>query len=155
MNTLEDKIQQDLKSAMMMRQTNTVDALRSVKAQIQMTKTGELEKGGKRELDDNDIMTIISTLVKERKDSMEQFSKAGRHDLADKEQQEMFVLMNYLPKMLTEEELNTIVSEHIRKNGFNSIKNMGDVMTFLRNEYPNQFDGKLASTVVKNNLTKQ
>ena len=65
----------------------------------------------------------------------------------------MFVLKNYLPRMLSEEALTAIISEHIDNSGYESIKDMGQVMKFLSTNYANQYDGKLASTIVRNLLT--
>ena len=149
MNTLEVKIQNDLVSAMKNRQENAVAALRSVKTAIQNEKVS----GVYHELTDDDIVKLIQKLVKQRQESIDIYSQAGRHELADKEQQEMFVLKNYLPKMLSEEALTAIISEHIDNSGYESIKDMGQVMKFLSTNYANQYDGKLASTIVRNLLT--
>ncbi len=149
MNTLENKIQTELVSAMKLHQENTVAALRSLKTAIMETKTAP---NGKRELDDTDIVAIIQKLVKQRKESMDIYSQAGRHELADKEQQEMFALMNYLPKMLSESELKSAIDEIVLNNGFATMKDMGNVMKVLKEKYPNQYDGKTASTYIKEKL---
>lgn len=150
MNTLENKIQAQLVDAMKNRQENTVAALRSLKTAIMEVKTAP---NGKKDLEDNDIVGIIQKLVKQRKESMDIYSAAGRHELADKEQQEMFVLMNYLPKMLSEDELSAAVSAIIAEVGATEIKQMGLVMKTLKERYPNQFDGGTASKIIKNTLS--
>ena len=134
---------------MKLHQENTVAALRSLKTAIMETKTAP---NGKRELDDTDIVAIIQKLVKQRKESMDIYSQAGRHELADKEQQEMFALMNYLPKMLSESELKSAIDEIVLNNGFATMKDMGNVMKVLKEKYPNQYDGKTASTYIKEKL---
>ena len=121
MNTLENTIQKDLMTAMKNHQENTVAALRSLKTAIMETKTAA---NGKKDLEDGDIIKIIQKLVKQRKESMDIFSQAGRDELADKEQQEMFVLMEYLPKMLSEEEVEEIVTKTIADLGASSMKDM-------------------------------
>ena len=83
---------------------------------------------------------------------MDIYSQAGRHELADKEQQEMFALMNYLPKMLSESELKSAIDEIVLNNGFATMKDMGNVMKVLKEKYPNQYDGKTASTYIKEKL---
>ena len=149
MNTLENKIQADLMSAMKNHQENTVAALRSIKTSIMETKTAA---NGKKDLEDGDIIKIIQKLVKQRKESMDIFSQAGRDELADKEQQEMFVLMEYLPKMLSEEEVEEIVTKTIADLGATSMKDMGKVMGFINKTYSGQVDGSMVSRIVKSKL---
>ena len=149
MNTLEVKIQKDLVNAMKDRLERTVAALRSVKTAIMEVKTAP---GGKKDLDDSDIIKVIQKLVKQRKESMDIYSQAGRDELADNEQQEMFVLMNYLPKMLTEDEVEKIVNETIANVGATSMKDMGKGMGILNKTYSGQVDGSVVSRIVKSKL---
>lgn len=150
MNTLESKIQTDLMSAMKNHQENTVAALRSIKTAIMETKTAA---NGKKDLEDGDIIKIIQKLVKQRKESMDIFSQAGRDELADKEQKEMFVLMEYLPKMLSEEEVEEIVTKMVADLGATSMKDMGKVMGFINKTYAGQVDGSMVSRIVKSKLS--
>lgn len=149
MNTLEVKIQKDLVNAMKGRLERTVAVLRSVKTAIMEVKTAP---GGKKDLDDSDIIKVIQKLVKQRKESMDIYSQAGRDELADNEQQEMFVLMNYLPKMLTEDEVEKIVNETIANVGATSMKDMGKVMGIINKTYSGQVDGSVVSKIVKSKL---
>lgn len=150
MNTLENKIQTDLMSAMKNHQENTVAALRSIKTAIMETKTAA---NGKKDLEDGDIIKIIQKLVKQRKESMDIFSQAGRDELADKEQKEMFVLMEYLPKMLSETEVEEIVAKTVADLGATSMKDMGKVMGFINKTYSGQVDGSMVSRIVKSKLS--
>ena len=136
-------------AAMKGHQENTVAALRSVKTLIMEVRTAPK---GKKDLDDNDSVKLIQKLVKERQESMDIYSKAGRHDLADKEQQEMFVLKNYLPNMLDEDELKLAIDRLITDLNAKSMKDMGAIMKALSERYPNQYDGKVASTYIRNKL---
>lgn len=145
---LEKTLQADLVSAMKGHQENAIAALRSVKAAIQNEKVN----GTYHELTDNDIVKLIQKLVKQRQESMEIYEQAGRHELADKEQQEMFVLMNYLPKMLGEEELHSAIDDIVAELGASSMKDMGNVMKLLRERYAGQYDGKTASEYIKEKL---
>lgn len=145
---LENRIQADLVSAMKGHQENAIAALRSVKAAIQNEKVN----GVYHELTDNDIVKLIQKLVKQRQESMEIYAQAGRHELADKEQKEMFVLMNYLPKMLSEEELHSAIDDIVAELGASSMKDMGRVMKTLGERFPNQYDGKTASMYIKEKL---
>ena len=149
MNTLENIIQNDLVQAMKNHQEHTVYVLRSVKTAIMEVKTAP---GGKKELEDGDIIKIIQKLVKQRKESMDIYSQAGRSELADNEQQEMLVLMNYLPKMLTESEVEEIVANTIANLGATTMKDMGKVMGFINKTYSGQVDGSMVSRIVKSKL---
>ena len=149
MNTLENIIQKDLVQGMKDHQEHTVSALRSVKTAIMEVKTAP---GGKKELEDGDIIKIIQKLVKQRKESMDIYSQAGRSELADKEQQEMLVLMKYLPKMLTESEVEEIVAKTIADLGATTMKDMGKVMGFINKTYSGQVDGSMVSRIVKSKL---
>ena len=150
MNTLENIIQKDLVQGMKDHQEHTVSALRSVKTAIMEVKTAP---GGKKELEDGDIIKIIQKLVKQRKESMDIYSQAGRNELADNEQQEMLVLMNYLPKMLTESEVEEIVAKTIADLGATTMKDMGKVMGFINKTYAGQVDGSIVSRIVKSKLS--
>ena len=149
MNTLENKIQEDLVQAMKDHKEHTVSALRSVKTAIMEVKTAP---GGKKELEDGDIIKIIQKLVKQRTESMGIYSQAGRSELADNEQQEMLALMNYLPKMLTESEVEEIVANTITNLGATTMKDMGKVMGFINKTYSGQVDGSMVSRIVKSKL---
>ena len=150
MNTLENIIQNDLVQGMKDHQEHTVSALRSVKTAIMEVKT---VPGGKKELEDGDIIKIIQKLVKQRKESMEIYSQAGRNELADNEQQEMLVLMDYLPKTLTESEVEEIVAKTIADLDATSMKDMGKVMGFISKTYSGQVDGSIVSRIVKSKLS--
>lgn len=145
---LEKTIQADLVSAMKNKQENSVSALRSVKAAIQNEKTN----GAYHELSDSDIIRLIEKLVKQRKESIDIYSSAGRHELADKEQQEMFVLMNYLPKTMSDEDLKSTIDSVISETGAASMKDMGSVMKILKERFSGQYDGKKASDYIKEKL---
>lgn len=149
MNTLENTIQNDLVQAMKNHQERTVSALRSVKTAIMEVKTAP---GGKKELEDGDIIKIIQKLVKQRKESMDIYSQAGRDELADNERQEMLVLMDYLPKTLTESEVEEIVAKTIADLDATSMKDMGKVMGFISKTYAGQVDGSMVSRIVKSKL---
>ena len=149
MNTLENTIQKNLVQAMKNHQEHTVSALRSVKTAIMEVKTAP---GGKKELEDGDIIKIIQKLVKQRKESMDIYSQAGRSELADNENQEMLVMMDYLPKTLTESEVEEIVAKTIADLDATSMKDMVKVMGFISKTYAGQVDGSMVSRIVKSKL---
>ena len=147
--TLEERIQKDLVTAMKNHQENALAALRSIKTAIQNEKTN----GRYHELTDADVVGIIQKLVKQRKESMDIYSQAGRSELADKEQKEMLVLMEYVPKQLTEEEVEEKVKEIIAETGASSMKDMGKVMGLATQRMKGLAEGKTISKIVKNLLS--
>ena len=147
--TLEERIQKDLVTAMKNHQENALAALRSIKTAIQNEKTN----GTYHELTDADVVGIIQKLVKQRKESMDIYSQAGRDELADKEQKEMLVLMEYVPKQLTGEEVEEKVKEIIAETGASSMKDMGKVMGLATQRMKGLAEGKTISKIVKNLLS--
>ena len=120
---LSDKVNADIAAAMKARNAPRLSALRMVKAAI-MNKG--VEKG--RDLEDGEVLQVIGTLVKQRRDSIEQFATAGRTDLVDKETAEITVLEEYLPPAATAEEIDAAVAAAIADTGAASPKDIGKVM---------------------------
>ena len=120
---LRDRINQDLTSAMKARDADSLRVLRMMKTAV---KNKEIEVRG--ELDDPQVVEVLSALVKQRRDSIEQFSRGGRSELAAQEAAEIKVIEGYLPAALGEEEIIAAVEEAIRATGASSPKDMGKVM---------------------------
>lgn len=149
MGNLEEKIQQDLVAAIKGHADAAISAIRSIKTAIQNEKVS----GAYHELTDNDIVGLIQKLAKQRQESIDIYSQAGRQDLADKESAELKVLNTYLPQMLSAEDLSVIIDDIINKGGYSSMKDMGLAMKALKERFPNQYDGKTASTYIKEKLS--
>ena len=149
MNTLENKIQSDLVQAMKEKDTARVSALRSIKTAIMETKTAA---NGKKDLEDGDIVKIIQKLSKQREEAATIYEQNNRLDLAEGERRELVVLNTYLPKMLTESEVEEIVAKTIADLGATSMKDMGKVMGFINKTYAGQVDGSMVSRIVKSKL---
>ena len=145
---LETKLQKDLVSAMKEKNEYAISAIRSIKTAIQNEKTN----GSYHELTDNDVIGLVQKLSKQRQESADIYNEAGRVELAEKEVKEKEVLDAYLPKMLSENELSVIIDKIVTENEFSTMKNMGAVMKILKETYPNQYDGKLASTLIRTKL---
>jgi uncharacterized protein YqeY len=144
-----DRISSDLTSAMRSRDQLKLGALRMAKAALM---NRELERG--RALDDAESLQVIASLIKQRRDSFEQFDKAGRKDLADKEQAEIAVLETYLPPPMDVAQLERIVDEAIRETGATSQKDMGKAMKAAMARLAGaQVDGKAVSELVKRRLS--
>lgn len=151
---MEERIQKDIMSAMKEKDEVRLTALRAVKTAIMQTKTSPNFKGDRdANLPDADVLKIMQKLAKEREESFNIYISAGRNDLADKEHKEMLIIKEYLPKPLTEEELNTIVKETIEEIGASTMKDMGKVMGMVSQKTNGRADGKVVSMIVKKLLS--
>ena len=145
---LNDQVGADIAAAMKARDASRLSALRMLKAAI-MNKG--VEKG--RDLDDTEVLQVVASLVKQRRDSIEQFSKAGRTDLVEKETGELTVLQAYLPPSATPEEINAAVAEAIAETGATSAKDMGKVMKAVMPKLAGKTaDGKAVNEAVRRTL---
>jgi uncharacterized protein YqeY len=146
---LREQIIADLTSSMKAQDAPRTSTLRMVKAAMMNRK---IEKGA--ELDDDDMLKLLRSLVKQRRDSVEQYGQAGRKDLVDKEQAEIVVIESYLPQAATEEEIQKAVAAAIAETGASSMKDMGKVMKATQSALAGKnADGKLVSEIVKSKLT--
>ena len=148
--TLEQQIQEDIKAAMKARDSVAMNAVRAVKGEILLFKTAE---GGSREVTDEDVLKMIRKLVKQRRESAEQYVAAGRKELADNELAEAAVIEKYLPKQLSEAEVEAKVEEIIAALGATSLKEMGEVMGAANAALAGQADGKTISGIVRKLLS--
>ncbi|OQP67982.1 GatB/YqeY domain-containing protein [Niastella populi] len=149
--SLEQKIQADLKTAMLAKDEKTVRSLRAIKAAIILAKTSE---GAAGEIREEDEIKLLQKLVKQRKDSLEIFQQQNRADLAQKEQEEIEVIEKFLPKQLSAEELRSIVAGIIAETGASSPADMGKVMGVATKQLAGKADGKAISALVKELLAK-
>ncbi len=148
---LEKQIQADMVSAMKAKETVRLAALRGVKAAILLAKTAE---GGNGEVSDQDIVKIIQKLVKQRKESAEQYNAAGRPELAENELAEAAAMEVYLPKQLSEAEVEVKLKEIIAQVGASKPSDMGKVMGVATKALAGLADGKMISTLVKKLLAQ-
>ena len=148
--TLEQQIQEDIKAAMKAKDTVALAATRAVKGEILLFKTAE---GGAKEVTDADVLKMIQKLIKQRKESAEQYSAAGRPELADNELAEAAAMEKYLPKQLSAEEVEAKVREIVAQVGATSIRDMGRVMGVATKALAGQADGRAISAAVKSVLS--
>jgi uncharacterized protein YqeY len=147
--SLSDRLTEDLKLAMKSRDRLRMDVIRMIKAAV-LNKEVEL----KRDLDDAEMSRVMTTLVKQRRESVEQFEKAQRTELAAKERKEIEIIESYLPKPLSPQELEAIVASAVAQTGFRSLKDMGTVMKAVMARLAGQsVDGKQVSDLVKSKLS--
>ncbi len=146
--SLRERIVSDLTAAMKAKDAARLSTLRMVKANVM---NREIEKGG--ELTDEEMAKALQSLVKQRRDSIEQYEKAGRQELADKEQAEIEFIEAYLPQAASQEEIEAAVAASIAETGANSMREMGAVMKDVQARLAGQSaDGKIISEIVKKQL---
>jgi uncharacterized protein YqeY len=146
--SLNEKIAGDIAAAMKAKDAGRLSALRMLKAAV-MNK--EVEKG--RNLEDAEVLQVVASLVKQRRDSIEQFSKAGRSDLVDKETAEIGVLETYLPPAVSPAEIDAAVAEAIAETGAASPKDMGKVMKAVMPKLAGKnVDGRAVNEAVRRRL---
>lgn len=141
---LKEQLAQDLKSSMKNKETirkNTVQMIRTAILQI--------EKDKKVTLEDEDILDVIAKQLKQRRDVLPEYEKSGREDLISQLKEEMDVLMGYLPKQLTDEELRPIVEAAVKETGASSMRDMGKVMAAVMPQIKGRADGKAVNAIVK------
>ena len=148
--SLEDKVSQDYVQAMKARDSFTSSVLSFLRAQIKNVKVDKrLEQ-----VSDEDVISVIKKQVKQRQDSIAQFTAGNRMDLAEKEEKELVVLKNYLPPEISPEKLKVIVEEVITASKATSIKDMGRVMKEVLGRLAGQADNQTVGALVKERLSK-
>jgi uncharacterized protein YqeY len=147
--SLQQRLDGDLKAAMKSSDSLKTSVLRMVKAAI---KNKQVEK--REDLSEEEIISVLSTLTKQRRESIDLFSKGGREDLAEKERQELAVLQLYLPGQLSPEDLDRIIMEAINESSAEGLKDIGKVMRLIMPRVQGAADGKVVNQRVKELLEK-
>ena len=151
---LRDEINTALKVAMKARDERRVSTLRLVNAAFQ-TADIEAETGKKSALADDDLLSILQKMIKQRQESVDIFDKAGRKELADQERGEIEVIKGFLPQQMSEAEAGEAIGAVIKEVGAQGVKDMGKVMAALKQAYAGKMDFGKASGLVKTLLTPQ
>jgi uncharacterized protein len=149
--SLKEQIGEDIKSAMKSKDKIRLETVRSIKKVI-LEKEVALRPKGQDSLTEEQEIEVLSQQAKQRRDSIEQYQKAGREDLAEKESQELAIIETYLPKQLSEAEVNTIIDEIITSVGATSAKDLGKVMGTAMQKLKGKADGKKIQELVKQKL---
>jgi uncharacterized protein YqeY len=146
--TIQEKIQKDLTEAMKAKDALRMDVLRGMKTGI---KNKEIEK--KHSLGESEALQVLNSLVKQRNESIEQFTKGGRRDLVDREESELKILESYLPAAVNEEEIRAAVAQVIAELQASSLKDLGRVMKGAIARFAgSRVDGKLINEIVRSQL---
>jgi len=148
MSELKKRITGDMKSAMKAKDRQALKAVRMI---LEAIKKKEIDE--RIEIDDAQVMTVIQKMVKQRKDSISQFSDAGRTDLVEIEEAELEIINNYMPEQLSDEEVESVVDRAINDSGANSMKDMGKLMGMLKPRLQGKADMSTVSQLIKSRLS--
>ncbi len=146
---LKEKIQQDVKDALKSGDSKKRMVLGMVLSSI---KNKEIEK--RDELSDDDVVAVISSEIKKRKDAMEQFEKGGRPELAEGEKKEAEMLMAYMPEQMSEDQVRAEIKKAVAETGIKEIKEMGKLIGAVMAKVKGKADGQVVSRLVKEELSK-
>ena len=149
MSSVRSSITEEIKKAMKAKQTTRLNTLRMIKAEILKKETAS----GAKELDEAGLIDLLQSMKKQRLDSISQFEKAGRDELAQKEKEELVVVESFLPKPLSDEELAQMVADVASELGAADMKAMGQVIKEVKQRSAGAADGKRISTAVKAHLS--
>jgi uncharacterized protein YqeY len=144
MAELQARISEDTKVAMKARDKARVATLRMVNSEIKRIEVDE-----RRELSDEDVLGILNRMLKQRRDSLNQFEQAERMDLAEQERFEIAVIESFMPESLSEQELDALIARVVQEVGATSMKDMGQVMGLIKSEVTGRADMGLVSSKVK------
>jgi len=148
MSQLKQLITNDMKLALKAQDKSALKAIRMILGAIKQKEIDE-----RIDLDDTQVMAVIQKMVKQRKDSISQFSDAGRTDLVEVEEAELSIINNYMPKQLSEAEIEVAVVKAISDSGADSMKDMGKLMGILKGQLDGQADMGLVSQLIKSKLS--
>ncbi|MDA7440808.1 GatB/YqeY domain-containing protein [Candidatus Pseudothioglobus singularis] len=148
MSKLKQLITDDMKLAMKAQDKPALKAIRMILGAIKQKEIDE-----RIELDDNQVMSVIQKMVKQRKDSISQFSDAGRTDLVEVEEAELLIINNYMPKQLSQDEIEAVVVKAISDTGADSMKDMGKLMGILKGHLDGKADMGQVSQLIKSKLS--
>ena len=143
------KLTVDLAASMKSKEEGSDLRTSSLRMMKSALKNAEIAKRGKGDLTDEDVVSILSTMVKQRKESCDQYIAANRQDLAEKENKEIVIIQEYMPKQLTLEELDSVIRSTIRETGVTSVKEIGRLMKELLPKVKGRADGKVVNQRIK------
>ncbi len=146
-DSIKQKIQEDMKAAMRAKEKQRLGTIRLMQAAIKQREVDE-----RISLDDTQVVVILDKMLKQRRDSLEQYTKADRQDLAEQEAFEIEVIKNYMPQQLNETEINALIETAINETGATSIKELGKVIGYLKPKVQGKVDMKSFTASIKQRL---
>ena len=149
---LRTKIDEKYKTAFKSKNTEEANTLRLIRSAIKNKDIESRSAGNKNLINDQQILSVLQILVKQRRDSIESFKVVSRDDLIDKEKKEIEIINKFLPKQLSKDEIRTIVAKFITDNNISSIKEMGKIIGYLKLNHAVSIDMSLAGKIAKGML---
>ena len=147
---ITDIISDAYKQAMINKEEDRKRAISTLRAEI---KNKEIElRSSQKELTDADVLSLIQKLIKQNKDAIQMFADGGRQDLVERNEREISILEEFLPKQLSNDEIDNVIKQEIEKNGYNSMKDMGKLMGYFKSNYSGQVDMGYVSKRIKEML---
>ncbi len=153
-NTLRDRVNAALKQAMRDRDAPRLATLRLINAAIKDQEIAARPTGGETQLGDDDVLAILGKMTKQRQESMRAYEEGGRIDLAEREEQEVAVIAEFLPRQLSEDEVDAAIEAAIAETGATSIRDMGKIMGVLKAKYTGQMDFGAVGPRIKDRMTQ-
>lgn len=150
--SLRNKIDEDYKQSIKNKEQKKTDTLRLIRSAIKDKDISSRTSENKEGINDSEILSLLLNLIKQRNDSIEQFQKAKRDDLIKNEKSEIEIIKDYLPQQKTQEETEKIINEIISSNNLESIKDMGKLMSIIKNDYAGEVDMGLVGKIAKSKL---
>lgn len=147
---LKDRIAEDMKQAMKVGEKTRLETLRTVKAALMEREIQA--RGEKKELSTADEVAVVMSMAKKRKESIDLFTKGGRPELAEQEQRELEIIQEYLPRMMTAEEIEQVINKAMESTGATSPGDFPKVMPLVMKEVKGRADGKLVQELVRKRL---
>ena len=149
---IREKISKNLKDAMIKKEKNLVSTLRLILAAIKDKDIISKGKGHKSDINDKEIISLLQTMIKQRKGSIDLYMQGNRIDLANKEENEIKIISSFLPRQLSNQEIDEIINRTIKSSNVNSIQEMGKVIKIIREQYDGMMDFGYVSKIVKERL---
>ena len=153
--TIREDVKHHLKQAMIKKDINLISALRLVLASIKDKDIIAKGKGNDSGINDEEIISLIQTMIKQRKSSIEMYLEGKRDDLVKKEENEIEIISQFLPKQLTEKEIDNIIDDTIKLCDASSIRDMGKVIKLIKHQYNGKLDFGIVSGIIKGKLSNQ
>ena len=151
--SIREEITNQLKEAMINKNTNLVNTLRLIKSSIK-DKDIIAKGNGKGDISDQEIISVLQTMIKQRKASIDMYLSGNREDLVKKEENEIEIISNFLPQQLSLQEIDIIINDMIISSGASSIKNIGGVIKLIKEKYDGRIDLGVASKLIKEKLSE-
>ncbi|MBT3307062.1 MAG: GatB/YqeY domain-containing protein [Rhodospirillaceae bacterium] len=149
---LRTRISDALKTAMKSKQTHTVSTVRLIMAALKDRDIAARSKGNSEGISEDEILSMLQSMIKQRRESVEMYEKGGRTELAEQEASEIEIIQTFLPEQMDDAALSAAVSEIVKEAEATSLKDMGKVMGLLKERYAGEMDFSKASAQVKNQL---